>query len=64
MILPCVLVRVLGPRWPMRPQNSSVQMDCTTTDSSFWSIDLAEDASTVPLPFATRGELLNAHGVS
>ena len=66
MILPRVLVRVFGPQWPIRvfvSQNSSVQMNCTLTDSPFWSIDLAEDASTVPLQFVTRGELLNAHGV-
>ena len=61
-----VLVRVPGLRWPERvfvPQSSSVQMNCTLTDSPFWSIDLAEDAVTVPLPFAARSSLLNAHGL-
>ena len=49
------------------PQDgSTVEIICRAEDNSntpFWAIDLANDSSLLPLPFSTRNEQLNAHGV-
>ena len=54
--------------WPMPilyvPQDAHVMMNCTADGNSppFWSINLANDSSTLPHQFGTRQEQLNSYG--
>ena len=62
-------VRVPGQAWPtpvvLVPQNSTIEIDCTLTNS-YWLIVLANDAHQTQRQFSERGgqtDLLNDRGV-
>ena len=64
---PLYAVSVREP-WPspilLVPQTTStVQFNCTISDSPLWSINLANDSSKLQDQFSSRGTKLNAHGL-